>query len=81
MEAFAMACVLFLVFAILGLILLTVGIIFLLKNIKWKKEKETQGIKPTSNVLAIVGFSIMIFFGAMWMICFGAAAIAFFVLS
>ncbi len=77
MSAFGIGSVVFVVFALIGLALLTVGIIFLIKNIKWKKEKEQQGIKATSNIVAIVLFSIMIAFGAIWLFCFGAGAIAF----
>ena len=77
MEAFGMASIMFLAFAIVGLILLTVGIIFLIKNMKWKKEKDARGIKATSNVVGIVIFALMIFFGVMWLICCGAGAIAF----
>ncbi len=68
---------LFLAFAIIGFVLLIVGIIFLVKNIKWKKEKDAQGISSIINVLAIVIFGLMIFFGLMWLICFGIGAIAF----
>lgn len=77
MAAGSIASGLFLAFAIIGLILLIVGIVFLVKNIKWKKEKDAQGIKSTINVVAIVLFGFMIFFGLMWLICFGVGAIAF----
>lgn len=73
----AAGSILFLACAIMGLILLIVGIIFLVKNIKWKKEKDAQGIKSTINIVGVVLFGIMIFFGLMWLICFGAGAIAF----
>ena len=75
----AIASIMFWGFALMGLIILTVGIIFLVKNIKWKKQKEEQGLSTTSNIIAIVMFSLMIFFGLMWMICFGVAGIVFMV--
>ena len=64
-------------FAVTGLVLMVVGIIFLMKNIKWKKQKEEQGISTTINIVAIVLFSLMIFFGLMWLICFGIATLIF----
>lgn len=81
MEAFGVGSILFLVFAVVGLIVFCVGIFFLVKNIKWKKEKDLQGINATSNIIGIVVFSFVIFFGAAWLLCFGAAAAAFGVLS
>lgn len=81
MSAFGVGSVLFIVFAVIGLVLFAVGIIFLIKNIQWKKEKEQQGLKTTSNVIAIVCFSLLILFGAIWLLCFGAAAIAFVVIG
>lgn len=77
MSAFGVGSVVFVVFALIGLALLTVGIIFLIKNIKWKNEKEQQGLKSTSNIIGIVGFSFMIFFGVIWLLCFGAGAVVF----
>ena len=65
MAVGSMASIMFLAFAIVGLILLIVGIIFLVKNIKWKKEKDAQGMKSTINVVAIILFGLMIFFGLM----------------
>ena len=81
MSGFGIGSVLFIVFALIGLALVTVGIIFLIKNIKWKKEKDAQGLSTTSNIVAIVLFSILIFFGAIWLFCFGAGAVVFFVLG
>lgn len=81
MSAFGVGSVVFVVFALIGLALLAVGIIFLIKNIKWKKEKEQQGLSTTSNIIAIVCFSILIFFGAVWLLCFGVAAVAFGILG
>lgn len=63
--------------AVTGLVLMVVGIIFLMKNIKWKKQKEEQGISTTINIVAIVLFGLMIFFGLMWLICFGIATLIF----
>lgn len=77
MEAFGIGSIMFLVFAIIGLILLVVGILFLTKNLKWKKEKEQRGEKATINIVAMVLFGCMIFFGAIWFILFGIGAIAF----
>lgn len=65
--------------AVTGLVLMVVGIVFLMKNIKWKKQKEEQGIRTTANIIAIVLFSIIIFFGVMWLICFGIATVIFLV--
>ena len=81
MEAFGIGSILFLCFAILGLTLLIVGIIFLIKNIKWKKEKDLQGIDATSNIIGMILFGIMIFFGAIWFLCFGIGSIVFSVLG
>ena len=80
-EGFSIGAVVFLAFAMIGLILLAVGIIFLVMNIKWKARKEQQGIQPTSNIIAMVIFCMMIFFGVMWFFCFGAGAIVFGVLG
>lgn len=73
----AIGALLFGGFAVTGLVLMVVGIIFLMKNIKWKKQKEEQGISTTINIVAIVLFSLMIFFGLMWLICFGIATLIF----
>lgn len=73
----AVGSVLFLACAIIGLILLIVGIIFVVKNLKWKKEKDAQGISSTINLIAIILFSLMIFFGLMWFICFGIGSLVF----
>jgi len=77
MAAFGIGSLVFVVFAVIGLVLMAVGFIFLIKNIKWKKEKEEQGLSVTSNIVAIVLFSILIFFGAIWLMCFGAGALIF----
>lgn len=77
MEGFGVGSLVFLVFAILGLIALILGIVFLVKNVKWKKQKQLQGVSVTSNVIGIVLFGIMTFFGAVWFICFGLAGIVF----
>ena len=81
MSGFGIGSIMFVVLALLGLVFLVVGIIFVVKNIKWKKEKDLQGISSTMNIVAIVLFSIMIFFGAIWLFCFGAGAIVFGVLE
>ena len=81
MEAFGIGSVLFLCFAIIGLTLLIVGIFFLKKNIKWKRQKEQQGYNATINIIAMILFSIMIFFGAVWFLCFGIGSIVFSVLG
>lgn len=73
----AMGMLFFLGFALVGIILLVTGIVFLLKNIKWRKEKEEQGLSQTINIVAIVLFSFMIFFGLIWMVCFGIASLVF----
>lgn len=65
--------------AVTGLVLMAIGIVFLVKNIKWKKQKEEQGISTTVNIVAIVLFSILIFFGFMWLLCFGLATVIFLV--
>ncbi len=72
-----MGMLIFLGFAIVGLILLVTGIVFLLKNIKWRKEKEERGLSQTINIVAIVLFSCMIFFGLIWMVCFGICSLIF----
>ncbi len=77
MAAASIGSGLFLVFAIIGLILLIVGIIFVVKNLKWKKEKDAQGISSTINLIAIILFSFMIFFGLMWFVCFGIGSLVF----
>ena len=46
-----MGMLIFLGFAIVGLILLVTGIVFLLKNIKWRKEKEERGLSQTINIV------------------------------
>lgn len=81
MSGFGIGSILFIVFAMIGLALVAVGIIFLIKNIKWKKQKEEQGLSTTSNIIAIVLFGILIFFGAIWLFCFGAGAVVFGVLG
>lgn len=73
----AAGSLLFLAFAIMGLILLIVGIIFVVKNVKWKKEKDAQGISSTINIVAIILFAFMIFFGLMWFLCFGLGSLIF----
>jgi len=77
MAGFSAGSLMFAVCAFVGLILLTVGIIFLMKNIRWKKEKDARGEKTTSNIVAIVIFGLMIFFGGVWLLCFGAGAVIF----
>ncbi len=69
--------ILFLACAIIGLILLVVGIVFVVKNLKWKKEKDAQGINSTINIVAMVLFGLMIFFGLMWFLCFGIGSLIF----
>ncbi len=81
MEAFGIGSLVFVFFALVGLVLLAVGIIFLIKNIKWKKQKDEQGLSTTSNVVAMVLFGILIAFGAIWLFCFGAGAVVFGVLG
>ncbi len=73
----AMGALMFVGFSIVGLILLVTGIVFLIKNIKWRKEKEEQGLSQTINIVAIVLFSMMIFFGLIWMVCFGIGSLIF----
>ena len=81
MSAFGIGSIMFIVLALIGLILVALGIIFLIKNIKWKKEKEEQGLSTTSNVIAMILFGVLIFFGAVWLFCFGAGALVFGVLG
>ncbi len=81
MEAFAIGGIMFLIFAVIGLLLLVTGIIFVVKNIKWKRLKDQKGMSSTGNIVGIVLFSLMIFFGAMWLICFGVGAVTFFIVS
>lgn len=50
MEAFSIGGIMFLGFAIVGLVLLITGIIFVAKNIKWKRAKDSQGISSTANI-------------------------------
>ena len=59
MSGFGIGSIMFGVFALLGLIFLVVGIIFVVKNIKWKKEKDLQGISSTMNIVAIVLFLLL----------------------
>ena len=73
----ATGSILFLGVAIVGLILLIVGVIFLIKNLKWKKEKDAQGISSNINIVAMVLFGLMIFFGLMWFLCFGLGSLIF----
>ncbi|MBE5942586.1 MAG: hypothetical protein E7264_08635 [Lachnospiraceae bacterium] len=73
----ATGSILFLGVAIVGLILLIVGVIFLIKNLKWKKEKDAQGISSTINIVAMILFGLMIFFGLMWFLCFGLGSLIF----
>ena len=73
----ATGSILFLGVAIVGLILLIVGVIFLIKNLKWKKEKDAQGISSTINIVAMVLFGLMSFFGLMWFLCFGLGSLIF----
>lgn len=81
MEAFGIGGAMFLGFAIVGLALLVTGVIFLIKNIKWKAAKDRQGLSSTGNIVGIVCFSLMIFFGFIWMLCFGIGAVAFFIVA
>ena len=81
MTGFGVGSVMFIVFALIGLVLVALGIVFLIKNIKWKKEKEEQGLSTTSNIIAMVLFGVLIFFGAIWLFCFGAGAVVFGVLG
>ena len=81
MESFSIGGLIFLGLAILGLLLFIVGLIFLIKNIKWKGEKDRQGKPSTGNLVGIVLFSFMLFLGVMWFICFGSASIGFFMIS
>lgn len=73
----ATGSILFLGVAIVGLILLIVGVIFLIKNLKWKKEKDAQGISSTINIVAMVLFGLMSFLGLMWFLCFGLGSLIF----
>ena len=77
MAGFRVGVIMFLFFAIVGLILLGTGIFFVVKNVKWKSEKDKQGISTTSNIIGIVIFSFMIFFGAIWFFGFGIGAVVF----
>ena len=81
MEAFAIGGAMFLIAAVIGLLLLVTGIVFVIKNIKWKRMKDQQGMPSTGNIVGIVLFSFMIFFGAIWLICFGIGAVTFFIIS
>ena len=81
MEGFGVGSLMFLAFAIIGLILLIFGVVFLVKNVKWKKQKQLQGISTTSNVIGMILFGIMTFFGVVWFICFGIAGIVFAVIG
>lgn len=73
----ATGSILFLGVAIVGLILLIVGVIFLIKNLKWKKEKDAQGISSNINIVAMVVFGLMSFLGLMWFLCFGLGSLIF----
>ena len=81
MKEFGIGGVIFLVLAIIGLALLVTGIIFVIKNIKWKREKDKQGLSSTGNVVGIVCFLLMSVFGGIWLLCFGIAAITFFIMA
>lgn len=81
MEAFGIGSILFVVCALTGLALLVVGITFVVKNVKWKKEKDLQGINSSINIVAIILFCMMILFGAIWFFVFGIGAIVFGVLG
>ena len=81
MEAFGIGSILFVVCALIGLALLVVGITFVVKNVKWKKEKDLQGINSSINIVAIILFCMMILFGAIWFFVFGIGAIDFGVLG
>lgn len=81
MEGFMIASLVLGLYALIGLILLVVGILFLFKNIKWKGEKDRKHINSTSNIVGIICFSIMIFFGAVWFLCFGIGAFAMLIIS
>ena len=81
MSAFGIGSIMFVVFALIGLILLGVGIFFVVKNVKWKKQKDLQGVNSTINIVGIVIFGFVIFFGAMWFFGFGIGAIVFGVLE
>lgn len=79
MEAFSIGGIIFLVCAIIGLALLITGIVFVVKNIQWKKERDKQGLPSTGNIVGILCFSLMIVFGGIWLLCFGIGAITFFI--
>lgn len=81
MKEFSIGGVIFLVFAIIGLALLMTGIVFIIKNIKWKRERDKQDLPSTGNVVGIVCFSLMSVFGGIWLLCFGIAAITFFIMA
>lgn len=81
MQEFAIGGFVFLGAAIVGLLSFVLGIIFLVKNIKRKEEKDRRGENSLSNVIGIICFSMMTFMGGMWVICFGIAAVVFFIMS
>lgn len=83
MEGFAGAfiggAVTFFVLSLTGLVLFILGLIFMIKNIKWKAVKQKEGQDVSMNILAIVLFIMLMIFGAIWFIGFGAGGIGFLV--
>ena len=86
MEAFAIGGAMFLIVAVIGLLLLVTGIVFVIKSIEIHAHNEihpeNDGRRQViGNIVGIVLFSFMIFFGAIWLICFGIGAVTFFIIS
>lgn len=75
MESLIVSGLKLLALTIIGLIVLTLGIVYIVKNIKWKKQKQMQGLSVGNNIVGIIIFSVTSFFSAIWVICFCGAGI------
>lgn len=74
---FLIAAIVMGILSLVGLILLVISIIFIIKNNRKRVDKAVLGQDTTANIIGIVGFSMMAFFGGIWFVCFGLGAIGF----
>lgn len=74
---FLIAAIVMGILSLVGLILLVISIIFIIKNNRKRADKAVLGQDTTANLIGIVGFSMMAFFGGIWFVCFGLGSIGF----
>lgn len=75
MESYIASSIGFLNVAVRGLIVAILGIVFIVKNIKWKRQKQMQGRSTISNNVGIIIFSFIVFCGVIWLLCYGGAGV------